>query len=134
MEKIDPCKIIDSLLHIREIVQTEMATAKAEIEFRQDEFNDLSHLLEFGKLNAIELCKVGREQAKAKRIRREALNICELLGPLNEYINKHTGFFNGLATIRIDIEKQKKLQGKRRYEIRVREDLREKMEKAQAKS
>lgn len=134
MEKIDPCKVIDSLIQISEIVQTETMNARDEIEYRQDEYNDISHLFEFGTFNAVELCKLGKQPGESKRVRREALNTNEILTPLYEYITRHNSFFNGLKQIRIDIEKQKKAQSKRRYEIRVREDLREKMEKVQAKS
>ncbi|PZM63471.1 hypothetical protein [Paenibacillus dendritiformis] len=131
MEKIDPRKIIETLLNIRQIVQAETSAARDEIVWRQDEYNDLSHLLEFGKLNAVELCKIGKELGESKRVRREALNKNELLTPLYEYFSKNQSFFNGLEQIRIDIEKTKKVQAKRRYEVRVREDLKEQLEKVQ---
>ncbi|PZM62584.1 hypothetical protein [Paenibacillus dendritiformis] len=131
MEKIDPRKIIETLLNIRQIVQAETSAARDEIVWRQDEYNDLSHLLEFGKLNAVDLCKIGKELGESKRVRREALNKNELLTPLYEYFSKNQSFFNGLEQIRIDIEKTKKVQAKRRYEVRVREDLKEQLEKVQ---
>ena len=131
MEKIDPSKVIESLLCTRSIVQEATVAARNEIEYRQDEYNDISHLLEFGTFNASELCKLGKQLQESKRVRRECLNSNELLTPLYEYINKNTAFFNGLEQIRIDIEKARKHQARRRYEIRVREDLREQLEKAQ---
>ena len=133
MQKIDPSKVISTLLNIREIVQTETVNVRGEIEYRQDEFNDLSHLLEFGTFNATQTCKLARELQEAKRVRRQALNDNELLTPLYEYVNKHAAFFYGLEQIRIEIEKTRKQQIKRRYEIRVREDLRDTMEKVQIK-
>ena len=131
MEKVDPCKVIEALLNVREIVQTATAEARRNISFKDDECNDLTHLLEFGDFNAVQTCKIAKELQDAKRIRRECKNANELLAPLFEYLNKHNSFFNGLEQIRIDIEKNKRVQKRRKYEIRVREDLRETMQKVQ---
>lgn len=130
---MDPRNIISTLQNIREIVQTEIVNVRGEIDYREDEFNDISHLLEFGTFNAVQTCKLARELQESKRIRRLCLNENELLTPLYEYLNKHAGFFNGLEKIGIEIEKKRKKQLGRRYEIRVRDDLREVMEKVQTK-
>lgn len=131
MEKIDPCKVIESLLHIREIVQKVTSQSREEISYREDEFNDLSHLLEFGKLNAVELTQAAKQLIESRKVRRDAKNQNELLSPLCEYINKNTAFFNGLESINIDIQKMKRTQTARSYKVRVREDLKDKLENAQ---
>ncbi|MDK8182084.1 hypothetical protein [Paenibacillus sp. UMB4589-SE434] len=134
MDKIDPVKVIDSLLTTCEIMQTKTLSARYEIEYREGEYNDIGHLLEFGKLNAVELVQLSKQLKASKIARREAILENELLSILYEYVQKpqNQAFFNGLKQIRIDIEKARRLQAKRQYKIRVRTDLQPILDKAQS--
>lgn len=124
MQKLDPIKMIDTMLNYSEVVPSTLENARRMLEYREGECNDVEHLIEFMNLNDEQHLMYSKELKNSRMVRRECKNIEELLTPLCELIKKHPAFFSGLKKVRVEVAKIKEKQEKRRYYVRVREDLR----------
>lgn len=133
MDRVDPIKIIESFTSMYKIVQTKTKESREGISYQEGACTDVEHALELCQLNAVELCKAAKELRDHRRTRRHCKDMNELLTPLFDYFNKNHRFFDGLSQVQCEVQKRIEQQNNRRYNIRVREDLRGIIEKVQTK-
>lgn len=118
-----PIQAVNELISIIDEIKNIHKSAEVDLCYSDQEYNDLTHALEFNRFNAFEGFKLAKEMQENRHKRREAKDTLEQLKPLIDLINKNPKFLNELKNAKADIEITINKHRKRKYEPRVRDDL-----------
>lgn len=91
---------------------------------QEDLTQDLLHHLEIDHPNYRETALAGRELAEARRKRRVAKDLAEVLAPIDQYIKQHKGEINALEKLLGDVRKAEQRHENRFYVPKVRKEQR----------
>lgn len=130
MSEIQPLGIIEYMLGFYNSVSTAMKEAFAEEAYCNEEYQDLTHALEFTEFGTVAGYKLAKQVKDNRQKRRQAKELQEQLDPLNALMKRYANFFNELKNVHAEIERTIGVQVKRTYRRRVRGDLFEKPMKA----
>jgi len=93
------------------------------IKEKEEELQDIKHIIEFGCLDAIARLRIYKEYKKALNKRRELKLQNERLLTLYNYLSNKEGFRHKITQISGELKKKTQAQNNRGYKARQREDL-----------
>ncbi|GIN22520.1 hypothetical protein [Siminovitchia fordii] len=116
-------KALQSVREIYVNTPKQYELANNELKKINDEIQDILHIFELGKVDAIAITKLGKDLKKLRKQRRKLKEEIEVLEKVKRFISHQKPtekiINNSIGEVRSTIEKQKK----RSYKLRVRKDL-----------
>lgn len=118
----------ESLKHVKTIfveVPKRYGTATDHLKRVNDEIQDIMHVIELGKVDAVLMSRLSKEIKALRKRRRELKNELEVLEIVKEFISWTKPDEKSIGIVQRDVRAKLNAQGKRTYSMRVRRDLQE---------
>jgi len=133
MNNIDALQIISQFISSFQNVRSVVQECEAEVSYRDNEYNDLTHALELTTFDAASGYKLAKQLKENRIKRRKVKDQLAQLQPLLSLMNRYQNFFHDMKKLRTEIEKIRAMQQNRIYTPRARTDMMEAFERALAK-
>ncbi len=131
---MDALKAVETLLQINEDAKRLFKQAEDEEEYRNREYTDIAHALEFIQFGGVDGYRLARQLKDCRLARREAKNAQEELKPFIDMLNKYQALFRDLRQVHAAIEVTRNRQSNRVFTPRVRVDLGEEIQRRERRN
>ncbi|CAM3879108.1 hypothetical protein COLU111180_12185 [Cohnella lubricantis] len=122
-QKFDPAVAIDALIEIFTAVPQLYEENDAEVERRDYEHSDLTHVVELLQFGGVQGYKLAMQIKENRLRRREAKDQNFIMKPLYELVKQHQNWLPRLHKIRDEIQKNIRVNQERRYRPRSDNEL-----------
>lgn len=131
---MDALKAVETLIQINEDAKKLFKQAEDEEEYRNREYTDIAHALEFIQFGGADGYRLARELKDCRLARRDAKNKQEELKPFIDLLNKYQTLFRDLRQVHAAIEVTRNRQDNRIYTPKVRADLGEEIQRRERRN
>lgn len=115
---VDPEKVVDRLISIFASVPEIYEENDREVERRDYEHSDLTHVVELTSFGGVQGFKLAKQIQENRQKRREAKDQNFIMRPLYEFIKRNPSLLTQLQKVHADTVKQIKANRERRYHPR----------------
>jgi len=122
-QKIDAEKVVERLISIFTVIPQLYEQNDQEVERRDYEHSDLTHVAELLNFGGVQGYKLAKEIQNNRRRRREAKDMNFILKPLYEFLKQHQNQLPRLHKIRDEVAKNVRINQERRYHPRSDNEL-----------